>query len=226
MSVKVKRKLRLGFCPVGNGDSIDPFNRVFAEKQDISKHGFTGVDAVIFWGGTDISPSYYKEPPHLRTQQTDVPSSRDIFEWKAMNYCKANNIPMIGICRGAQLMCVFAGGKLIQHVNGHHSPHIIQTSTNELFTATSDHHQMMYPFDVDHELLAFASRKMSSVYEDGWNSSIKDMIDKPEPEVVFFPKIQGLAIQGHPEWACVGRFADYCNELVLHLVEEKEELCA
>jgi len=226
MAVKITRKLRLGFCPIGNGDSIAPFDKVFEEKQAIAKEGFAGVDAVIFWGGTDISPSLYREPSHLRTQQTDVPSPRDIFEWKAMNYCKANNIPMIGVCRGAQLMCVFAGGKLIQHVNGHHSPHLVTTVTNENFTVTSDHHQMMYPFDVDHELLAMSSRKMSSLYEDGWNRSITDMIDKPEAEVVFFPKIQGLAIQGHPEWAVEGRFSDYCNELVRHLVAEKEELCA
>jgi len=224
--MSAKRKLKLGFCPIGNADSIAPFDRVFAEKQNISTHGFGGVDAVVFWGGTDISPSYYKEPPHLRTQQTEVPSSRDVFEWKAMNYCKTHNIPMIGVCRGAQLMCVFAGGKLVQHVNGHHSPHIIQTSDGELMTATSDHHQMLYPFDVDHELLAISAQKLSTTYENGWNSKMPEMHNKPEPEVVFFPKIQGLAIQGHPEWAVGSRFSYYCNELIHHLIDVKEEICA
>ena len=226
MSAKTVSKLTLGYCPMGNGDSIEPFDRVFNDKLDISIHGLKNVDAVVFWGGTDIHPSYYKERTHIRSQAGNMPSNRDIFEWKAMNYCKLNKIPMIGVCRGAQMMCAFAGGKLIQHVTGHQSSHQIITIDGEYMTTTSAHHQMMYPFDIEHEMLAHTPVNLSSTYQGGTNDEIMAMNINVEPEIVFFPGINGLAIQGHPEWAVKTRFADYCNELIIELLLNEEEVCA
>ena len=223
MSAKTKNKLTLGYCPIGNGDSIAPFDRVFANKQDISVDGFKGVDAVVFWGGTDIHPSYYKQRRHIRSQANGTPSNRDIFEWKAMTYCKLHNIPTIGVCRGAQLMCAFAGGKLIQHVTGHQGSHDMITNDGEVMTTTSAHHQMLYPFNVPHEVYAHTVVSLSSTYEDGDHDQMLEMNLQSEPEVVYFPHIKGLAIQGHPEWAVNSRFANYCNELVVELLLNREK---
>ena len=208
-------KLTLGYCPIGNGDTIAPFDRVFAYKKDISK-SISGVDAVVFWGGTDIHPSLYKEKLHPKNQAYgDRPSHRDVFEWKAMQYCKANKIPMIGVCRGAQLMTAFVGGRLIQHVTGHvggKGRHVVCTKDDNFFDVTSCHHQMMYPFDVPHEMLAWSNVHLSDQYETA--DGLVDMKGKVEPEIVYYPEVNGLAIQGHPEWAIQSTFADYCNGLI------------
>jgi len=214
--MSAKKKLTLGYCPIGNGDSIAPFNEVFPLWQDISK-GIEGVDAVVFWGGTDIHPSIYKQPAHPANQvkHSPMPSNRDVFELKAMRWCITNDIPMIGVCRGAQLMCAFAGGSLIQDVSGHHGTHQMQTIDDELIETTSCHHQMMYLKKVDHELLAWSAKPRSAVYEDGFGALLReDVVDMKEPEVVYFPTVNGLAIQGHPEWAIGTRFAEYCNQLI------------
>lgn len=224
MSAKT-RGLVLGYCPMGNGHSIKPFDKVFNDCVDISE-SIMGVSAVVFWGGQDIHPSYFKEGKHLRSQAGSGPTNRDIFEWKAMNYCKINHIPMIGVCRGAQLMTAFAGGKLISHVDGHHASHNMVTSEGEIISTTSCHHQMMYPFDIEHEILAHSEYGLSKTYENGRNEQMHVMQGKSEPEVVFYPGINGLAIQGHPEWAINSRFADYCNELVVELLVNSEEVCA
>jgi len=217
------KKLVLGYCPQGNGTSIAPFDRVFGAKQDISK-SIEGVDAVVFWGGTDIHPSLYKEKPHKRSQCLfSTPSSRDIFEWNAMKYCLTNNIPMIGVCRGAQMLCAFAGGRLIQdcdgHVGGSGGGHPITVLNGPIGTkniyATSCHHQMMYPFDVPHEMLGWSSVHQSSRYENA--EGLVNMDGKVEPEIVYFPDIKGFAIQGHPEWAENTPFADHCNKLINEL---------
>ena len=209
-------KLTLGYCPIGNGNNIAPFDRVFGNIQDISK-SIKGVDAVVFWGGTDIHPSLYKQGAHKESQaHGSLPSNRDVFEWNAMKYCKVHNIPMIGVCRGAQLMCAFAGGTLIQHVTGHvgggGSHAIIVEGYDNIIDVTSCHHQMMYPFDVQHHMLAWSAVKKSNVYENDIGSV--DMHGKVEPEIVYFPQINGLAIQGHPEWAVQSTFADLCNEYI------------
>ena len=219
----LNNKLCLGYCPDGNGHNTFPFNRIFPEKKNIEE-GFEGVDAVIFWGGIDIHPSLYNEARHPLNQTTGPHiSRRDKFEWKAMAYCYLNRIPMIGVCRGAQLMCAFAGGRLVQHTVGHTGgDHYVTTSEGECFPVTSCHHQMMYPFEVPHEMLAYSTNKHSSIYEGAGGAPMLEMADKPEPEIVYFPRINGLAIQGHPEWAKHDSdFANYCTGLVqTHLLTE------
>lgn len=213
------KKLTLGYCPVGHGAS--PLDDVFALQQDVSKVGFEGVDAVVFWGGTDIHPDLYKHPQSRRSQAGLGPSARDLFEWGAMKYCKANKIPMIGVCRGAQMLCAAAGGWLIQHMGGHNmGQHSMLTSEGQVITTTSAHHQLMYPYDVNHEVLAHSTRKLSHSYLDGTDDEV-DMLNKPEIEVCWFPDIRGLAIQGHPEWVQNDHeFALYCNDLVREYILE------
>lgn len=211
------RELTLGFCPVGNGTDISPFDYHFGKKQNIGD-SMKGVDAVVFWGGTDIHPSLYDEPAHMYNQVRGLPTmpSRDVFEKRAMLYCIANNIPIIGVCRGAQLMCAIAGGSLVQHCHGHNSgTHDIVTVEGEHMQCTSAHHQMMVLQNVPHELLAWSKDKRSRTYEDGWGTNIEYMKTAREPEIVYFPTVKGLAIQGHPEWMSKSdRFCEYVNELI------------
>ena len=208
-------KLCLGFCPQGTG-TVYPFNEIFTVGKNL-KEGFEGVDAVVLWGGEDIHPSYYDESPHPMNQARhyETPSKRDKFEWKVMAHCYMEGIPIIGVCRGAQFLCAFAGGYLIQHVDGHSTDHLVTTNDKREFKVTSCHHQMMYPYEVEHELLAWSSSKRSNVYEGAGSIKNSHMETLPEPEVVYFPRVRGLAIQGHPEWAAKdSTFVSYVNEMV------------
>ena len=138
-----------------------------------------------------------------------------------MNYCKINKIPIIGVCRGAQMLCAAAGGWLIQHMSGHvHGSHPMITSDGVVMQTTSAHHQLMYPFDVNHTVLAQTTHHLSHTYLDGMDNEV-NMAGKPEIEVCWFPDIKGLAIQGHPEWvADESDFAKYCNDLIREYVLE------
>lgn len=208
-------KLCLGFCPQGTG-TVYPFNEIFPVGKNLNE-GFEGVDAVVLWGGEDIHPSYYDESPHSMNQARhyETPSKRDKFEWKVMAHCYMEGIPIIGVCRGAQFLCAFAGGYLIQHVDGHSTDHLVTTNDKREFKVTSCHHQMMYPYEVEHELLAWSSSKRSNVYEGAGSIKNSHMETLPEPEVVYFPRVRGLAIQGHPEWAAKdSTFVSYVNEMV------------
>ena len=222
-------KLILGYMPQGTGQ-VFPFNAVFDHGQDIMKQGFDGVDALVLWGGTDIHPSYYKEKAHPLNQKYGMgPSSRDENEWKAMKYAKANNMPIIGVCRGAQFLCAFSGGRLVQHTTGHHTNHNVMFSdSTDIMVTSSCHHQMMYPWvkGVDYQLLAWSSTNLSSCYEDEYAAPIHEMVAHVEPEVIYFPKTRGLAIQGHPEWMeQADPFVKYCNEKIeALLLNAKEEL--
>lgn len=218
----INGKLTLGYMPEGTG-SVYPFNQVFNSGINLMKHGFDNVDAIVLWGGEDISPTYYHEKAHSKTQNQGQPSRRDVNEWNAMKYAKIHGIPIIGVCRGAQFLCAFSGGKLVQHVNGHHREHNVMTVEGKLMNTSSCHHQMMYPWKTDYQLLAWTTVKLSSVYQDQDDLEIADMTNKYEPEVVYFPKTRGLAIQGHPEWMeADDEFVVWCNEKIESLLMCKE----
>lgn len=171
---------------------------------------------LILHGGQDISPSIYGHKPSRMTGADEQLSARDLSEVLLAERAIELGIPIFGICRGAQLSCALAGGTLVQHVEGHvgHS-HDVITTDNQILSTSTCHHQMMNPWTVEHELLAWSAPSLSSVYI-GEHEKLLDM--PKEPEVVFFPKIKALAIQGHPEWMATAEpFVQYC----LKLVEEK-----
>jgi anthranilate/para-aminobenzoate synthase component II len=214
-------KLTLGYSPYeSSGGHIYPFDDIFEKKQNVKTEGLTGCDAVILWGGRDIWPGYYYEKGHPRNAAGwDVkPNERDEFEHDLVIACRAKKIPLIGVCRGAQMLCISAGGKLIQHVNNHNGPDH-SMSIPHLFRGgltlktNSVHHQMMYPFDVLHEMLGWS--QIASMYEGESAEDKVDMSGKCEPEIVFFPEIKGLAIQGHPEYMnAPHEFVEYCLEMI------------
>ncbi|MFZ2190118.1 MAG: gamma-glutamyl-gamma-aminobutyrate hydrolase family protein [Candidatus Magasanikiibacteriota bacterium] len=225
------KELVLAFSPFGNGQSISPFDNVFTHSQDAFAEGFANADAFILWGGTDIHPSFYKDQVSQYSGAPLIPSDRDIWEWKAMQYCKANGIPIIGVCRGAQFLCAFAGGKLIQHCNNHDSgTHLVVDIDGETYPVTSSHHQMLDVQGTKHEMIAWTPKPLSVFYY-GEKSKSPAHIEKGlstgtfcEPEVVFFPEVKGLAIQGHPEWADKNSIfvKKSCEQVVEYLFSGKE----
>jgi putative glutamine amidotransferase len=79
------------------------------------------LDGLLLTGGADVDPARYGEPPHPATY---VRPDRDAAEVLLLGAALETDLPVLGICRGAQLMAVAAGGRLHQHlpdVLGHHN---------------------------------------------------------------------------------------------------------
>ncbi len=79
------------------------------------------IDGLILAGGADIDPSCYGEEAHPETTGT-VPE-RDAFEVALTRAAIEHELPVLGICRGMQLINVACGGTLLQHLPerfGHH----------------------------------------------------------------------------------------------------------
>jgi putative glutamine amidotransferase len=79
------------------------------------------LDGLVLAGGADIDPASYGKPRHEETTST-VPE-RDAFEIALVRAAIARELPVLGICRGMQLINVAYGGTLIQHLPerfGHH----------------------------------------------------------------------------------------------------------
>jgi putative glutamine amidotransferase len=75
------------------------------------------LDGLLLAGGVDIDPAAYGQRPHPETQET-VPE-RDAFEIALTRRAIELDLPVLGICRGMQLINVALGGTLIQHLPEH-----------------------------------------------------------------------------------------------------------
>ena len=75
------------------------------------------IDALMLAGGADIDPSSYAQEAHPETVDT-VPE-RDVFEIALARAAIERDMPVLGICRGMQLINVALGGTLTQHLPEH-----------------------------------------------------------------------------------------------------------
>ncbi|MGP4110864.1 gamma-glutamyl-gamma-aminobutyrate hydrolase family protein [Streptomyces sp. 4N509B] len=75
------------------------------------------LDGLVVAGGPDVEPSRYGAP---RDPRTGLPArERDAWELALLEAALAGGVPLLGVCRGMQLLNVALGGTLSQHVDGH-----------------------------------------------------------------------------------------------------------
>ena len=70
-----------------------------------------GCDAVILPGGGDITPAFFGE---LNKGSGDIDTELDILQIQTVDFCIRHHLPLLGICKGMQVINVALGGTLIQ----------------------------------------------------------------------------------------------------------------
>ena len=104
-STYINAVMRAGGVPV-----VLPING----DKEVMKRMIETIDALIMTGGEDIDPVYYGEEPI--PQQGEIVPERDAFDIEMIKLAVAQDIPLLGICRGHQLMNVAFGGTLYQDI--------------------------------------------------------------------------------------------------------------
>ena len=70
------------------------------------------IDALVIAGGADVDPASYGDDPHETTDRPRL--DRDATERRLYRGARDRGLPVLGICRGMQVMAVEAGGRLLQ----------------------------------------------------------------------------------------------------------------
>jgi putative glutamine amidotransferase len=104
------------------------------------------VDGLLLPGGWDVDPSFYGEVRNDKVLETDP--DLDETEISLFHQAREREIPVLGICRGQQVINVAMGGTLVQHLEGHevrelgrsHLAHAIEVDpSSELGRAAGEH---------------------------------------------------------------------------------------
>lgn len=195
------------------------FELVYDHSNRYNRAMLGKCDYLLLTGGADIYPSYYGQEPYIaHSEWFDL--TRDRKEYELACDAIEKDIPIIGVCRGAQWLSILNGGKLIQHVTNHEAGFHTMKTTDELFqevSATTSHHQMCDLGGVaGAQMLAWTEHR-SDVYLGNKGTDIFPKGLSHEPEVFYIPNKKHLGIQGHPEY--VSRFSPY-QYYLRHVIED------
>lgn len=153
-------------------------------------------DLVLFGGDDPIAEELYGE------KQTTIHRgpTQDLRDVNLFMRALRNNIPMLGISRGASFLTAMAGGKIIKKVSGHYfyenNGHVVMYGS-KVFNLESSHTTMMYPYNLpnnEYKVLVSPVENLSNIYVKG-EYQTWPMINKQEPEIVYYPDINAIAIQ-------------------------------
>ena len=184
---------------------------VFEEYTDIND-----VDALVLCGGSDVDPVYYNEQIN---GSRDIDKERDEKEFYLTDIFVKAKKPILGICRGHQLLNIYFGGTLYQHIdeaNIHQIPDadashsvtaekdsILYELYGESFFVNSNHHQAIKKLGKGLRLIAST---------------------QGVAEAVQHESLPIFAVQWHPERMCLTKEReDTVNGI--HVFEYFMDLC-
>lgn len=87
------------------------------DAPELAAAAVARLDGLVIAGGPDVEPVHYGAEPHPRTGPPA--RARDAWELALIRAALEREVPLLGICRGMQLLNVALGGTLVQHIDGH-----------------------------------------------------------------------------------------------------------
>ncbi|AYU54181.1 gamma-glutamyl-gamma-aminobutyrate hydrolase family protein [Staphylococcus debuckii] len=128
-----------------------PFVLPITDDSDIIEKQIDMLDGLILSGGHDVSPALYHEDPLEKLGETLI--ERDQFDFQLIKAAIKKNIPILGICRGAQILNVYFGGTLYQ-----------DTSYRELNTIR--HWQSYNPTEKTHQITIQSDTRLEKIFNE------------------------------------------------------------
>ena len=159
------------------------------------------ADGIILTGGEDINPLQYNDTINLAVCG-DINYQRDTLERKLFDFALKNKIPLIGVCRGMQMMNVASGGSLYGDIPTEIGTTVIHRNNGEVMheIAIVDTCSLIFPIRTD-------TFMVNSWHHQGLNDLSKNLRVIARsfdglPEAVVMEKSAHpfmIAVQFHPE---------------------------
>ena len=165
---------------------------------------FARLDGLLFAGGVDVHPQEFGEP--IESFCGAIETGRDEIELKLARWAIAENKPILGICRGIQLLNIAAGGSLYQDIAAQvsgalHHPHIQGNSYGHLA-----HTIEIDPGSRLARAIGATEMRVNSLHHQSLKAvapGFQIVARAPDGIVEWIESLNGafaVAIQFHPEW--------------------------
>lgn len=165
-------------------------------------------DAIVLSGGIDMHPRYFNGDETYRNMPSKFQEARDEFEMKAFDLAIRNSIPVLGICRGLQLINVFCKGTLVQDLGKDKNE--IHREHHERESAEHDrkHNVKVEDGTILHKIVKVNSGTVNSAHHQAIAELGKDLVVNSYSDDGVIEGIEWknkkekpfmLAVQWHPE---------------------------
>lgn len=161
-------------------------------------------DGFVLTGGVDVHPSLYGGELDYPNKTEPLLPQRDHFEHKIYAYAQQQRLPLLGICRGMQLVNVLEGGKLIQDLGEGNTQHRKQGAQDKQHSIT------VSPGTILEEIIGIDDVTVNSAHHQailfqklGANLQVCGWAGDRTVEAIEFKEKRGkafmLCVQWHPE---------------------------
>lgn len=191
--------LRAGGLPV-----LIPLNVIESGDEEVLRAIYERLDGVLIPGGGDVHPEYYQQ--YITPMESKVDRTRDMAEIALAKWSLEDNRPLLGICRGHQVINVALGGTLIHDIPSQNSTPISHDQPDEV-----------PPGELIHDVTVVSDSKLAKVLDTAQvcvNSLHHQAIDQLAPRLKVTARSEDgiieavevpdatffLGVQWHPEW--------------------------
>jgi microsomal dipeptidase-like Zn-dependent dipeptidase/gamma-glutamyl-gamma-aminobutyrate hydrolase PuuD len=166
------------------------------------------LDGLIMIGGEDVNPLWYNEAP--LQQLGEVDPLRDEYDIKLIKLAADRNVPLLGICRGEQIINVAFGGTLYQDLPSQRDSKTLVKHVQKLPGAYASHIASIVPGTQLEKIIGSGNKGVNSFH----HQAIKDVApgfravafssDSVVEAIEAWPNHPILAVQWHPELLTAG----------------------
>ncbi|MCF3109137.1 gamma-glutamyl-gamma-aminobutyrate hydrolase family protein [Niabella sp. CC-SYL272] len=180
----------------------DPIEVITLSAELNNLNAAASCDGIVLSGGIDLAPEYYSGKTGYPNAPEQFQEERDAFETAVFRQAQEQNTPVLGICRGMQLINCIYGGTLVQDLETKNEVHRVANSQDKV------HGIHIKPDSILHEALGSEHCAVNSAHHQaignlGWNLQITATAPDGVAEALERTETTGypflLCVQWHPE---------------------------
>ncbi|HEY1023411.1 MAG TPA: aldehyde dehydrogenase family protein, partial [Flavisolibacter sp.] len=189
------------FAVTDLGDDLELVELSFAKNN---VEAISSCDGFVLTGGVDVHPFLYDGAEAYPNKTEPLLPQRDVFEKRLFHYAKQHQLPVLGICRGLQLVNVLQGGDLVQDLGEKNNRHRRENDKDKIHPVRVVPGTLLHALvGGDEGLVNSAHHQAAGLVKTGEDLVVSAVADDGTIEAMEWKDSSGkgflLCVQWHPE---------------------------